>query len=271
MTFLPGDEEEPFSRSDAPQAFWEYVRRHGRNGGFDNENIRALEQRVEQRFGRYLRDVLITAFRSGTEYQYRRRPPFPVEFYVERGGATTAPAFAFQVAGFRYGSLTLDIDVAGLKGLSEFFDKNVELFQVVLCQYAPTALAMAVSGNGGGGIDGLGCKLKFPPELATAFNDATAAGNPSHTLTAAPASTPKKLESLNWAWIVSNTSLVLPVLLALLVIYFAFVGLDRERDRLSQGLTSLADKQTEVLKLLATTVQQKTAATEAQKSNSATK
>jgi hypothetical protein len=107
-------DEEKFARSDAPQAFWDYVRRHVRNGGIDNENIRELEQRVVQRFGRYLRDLFATDFRTGGEDDYRRRR-FRGEFYVERNAAPL-PAFAFQVAGFRYGSLSLDIDVAGLKG-----------------------------------------------------------------------------------------------------------------------------------------------------------
>ncbi|HXS93644.1 MAG TPA: hypothetical protein VN736_03505 [Candidatus Limnocylindrales bacterium] len=257
ITFTTTDEA-PFSSSDASRGFWDYVQRHIRNGGFENENIRAVEQRVVQRFGRHLRDLLLTDFRTGGDSRYRRRN-FPVEFYVERQ-PISAPSFAFQVAGFRYGSMTLDVDVAGLKGMAEFFDKNIELLQVVLCQYAPAALAMAAGGNGNGGdtwIDGLDCKIQTGPQFAATFNSDTNATTQPMAIPGSPAS--KTLQSINWAWIVSNTSLVLPVLLSLVVFYFAFVGLDHERERLAQGMTSLADKQTEVLKVLATTIQQKAA------------
>jgi hypothetical protein len=38
--------------------------------------------------------------------------------------------------------------------------------------------------------------------------------------------------------------------------YFAFVGLDHERERLSQAMSSFADKQTEMIKVLAVIAQQ---------------
>ena len=48
----------------------------------------------------------------------------------------------------------------------------------------------------------------------------------------------------------SNTSLVVPVILSLIIVYFAFVGIDHERERLSQAMSSLADKQTETRRSL---------------------
>ncbi len=246
--------EEKVPRSDAPRAFWAYVQRHFRNGGIDNENIGEMEKRVVQRFGRYLRDLLATDYRTGADYDYRRRP-FPVEFVMERS-AVPLPAFAFQVAGFRYGSLSLDVEVAGLKGLTEFFDKNSDLLRIVLCQYAPNALAMAVGGNGRASIDGLECKIQSSPEMDRPFTSLPSAptGTTANTQPADSGSS-KKLESLNWAWIVSNTSLVVPVILSLVIVYFAFVGIDHERERLSQAMSSLADKQTEMIKVLANLAQ----------------
>ena len=269
VTFEAADEEK-LARSDAPQAFWDYLRRHVRNGGIDNENIRELEQRVVQKFGRYLRDLLATDFRTGGENEYRRRR-FPGEFYVERNAAPV-PAFAFQVTGFRYGTLSLDIDVAGLKGLADFFDKNSDLLRIVLCQYAPNALAMAASGNGGGSIDGLECRFQSAPELERAFTSQPSPPPGTSATQTADAASPKKLEALNWAWIVSNTSLLVPVVLSLVIVYFAFVSIEHERDRLSQAMSSLADKQTEMMKVLAAIAQpQKSAADVVTKSPSPTK
>jgi len=141
--------------------------------------------------------------------------------------------------------------------LADFFDKNSDLLRIVLCQYAPTALAMAASGNGGASIDGLECRLQSAPELELAFASPspTVPGTGTTTQGANTVSS-KSLETLNWAWIVSNTSLVVPVVLSLVIVYFAFVGIEHERDRLSQAMSSLADKQTEMLKVLAAIAQQ---------------
>jgi hypothetical protein len=204
------------------------------------------------RFGRNLRELLLNDFSTGRNLRYRQYP----EFYFD-SRPSSAPPFAFQVVGFRYGSLMLDVDVTGLKGLSRFFDKNIDMLQVVLCQYAPTALAMAAVGNDNSDawIDGLECKIQVGQQLAAAFNSDT--NSTTQTMPIPGSATSKTVQSINWAWIVSNTSLVLPVLLSLVVFYFAFAGLDHERERLAQGMTSLADKQTDVLKVLATTIQQR--------------
>jgi hypothetical protein len=55
------------------------------------------------------------------------------------------------------------------------------------------------------------------------------------------------------------------------VIYFAFVGVEHERDRLWHAMTSLAERQTEVLRVLATTIQQQKVLSEVPKEGSARK
>jgi hypothetical protein len=230
------------SESDAAQVFWDYVRQRSEigRGRFEIEGgVQELEQRVVQRFGRSLREVLLTDF-----------------FGVESREEIAVPVFAFQVIGFRYGSLSLDIDVVGLKGLAEFFDKNIDLFRIVLSQYAPSALTMALGAYEGGWIEGLECAVQPTAEIDRAFDVPAQQEAGISKAIQQPANSSRSLQSLNWAWIVSNTSLVLPVILSLIVMYLAFVSLEHERDRLSQGMSSLVDKQTEIMRVLVTIPQQ---------------
>ena len=61
-----------------------------------------------------------------------------------------------------------------------------------------------------------------------------------------------KLQAVNWAWILANTSLVVPVLLCIFVWYVTTQGIEKDREQLRQMISSLADKQNEVIKLLVT-------------------
>ncbi len=131
------------SEEDAPRAFWKQVQSNYRNSGFDEAPPRRLEERIIAAFGRDLRHTLIHEFMFGRGTR-SRKPRFPgddqlVEFRLP--SATSIPVFAFQVTGISYGSLSLGLDVAGVKGLTEFFDNNFALFHTVLSQYAPLAFA----------------------------------------------------------------------------------------------------------------------------------
>ncbi len=156
---------------------------------------------------------------------------------------------AFRTVGFRYGSLSLDLDVAGVKSLVEFFDGNMEVFQVALEQYAPTALGGSVTSYDRNNIRGMECSAVPSAALAAAFtaSSGAATGQSSQSVTSGLGS---KLQAVNWAWIIANTSLVVPVLLSIFVWYVTVQGIEKDREQLRQMISSLADKQNEVIKLL---------------------
>jgi len=59
-----------------------------------------------------------------------------------------------------------------------------------------------------------------------------------------------KTQAINWAWVVSNTSLILPVALALAVVYMAFQSLSNERAEVGKAMLQLQERQNEVIRLL---------------------
>jgi Na+/melibiose symporter-like transporter len=59
-----------------------------------------------------------------------------------------------------------------------------------------------------------------------------------------------KLDTVKWAWTLANTSLVVPVILGLLVWYAAIQGIEKEREQLRQIITSLAERQNDIIKML---------------------
>jgi hypothetical protein len=231
----------PFRERDLASEFWQFVAEHtDRKLQFEEGKTGRLEQLVLRRFGIRLRDTLLAEFGGlGRD----RHPEFVVG--VER----RHPAFAFQAVGLRYGSLALDLDVAGVKSLVEFFDGNIEVFQVALAQYGPTSLGGSVTDYYRQEVTDLECSATPSAELVSAFSSASA---PSSSPQGAGSGVRSKLEAVNWAWILANTSLVVPVLLCIFVWYVTTQGIEKDREQLRQMITSLAERQNEVIKLLVT-------------------
>lgn len=241
-------------RAGEPARFWRYVSQNMKNGNgsLDDESFFRLERLAVGAFGRRLRELLLTDYEDGPERH--RRGPMKESGFVEVVGQSRS-AFAFQVAGFRYGSLALDIDVLGIKALADFFDHNAELCELVLAQYAPLALAYAITSNGYSRVDGLMSEVDASP-LGPAFLALASATpvQPSNPAKPSRQTSPGLVRGvaagLKWQWIAANTSLLVPVLLSLGVLYFGFVGLDRERERVWQAIKDLSEKQNEVLRIL---------------------
>ena len=162
----------------------------------------------------------------------------------------TTPLFAFQVTGVSYGSLSLGLDVAGAKGLVEFFNNNFALFQTVLSQYAPLAFAVAATGHDTAYIDGLTCTVDAPKQVVDAFDQSTPTPAAPGANQRGPSPAPFNVQAINWAWVVSNTSLILPVALALAVVYMAFESLSSERAEVGKAMLQLQERQNEVIRLL---------------------
>ncbi|MCZ2156788.1 MAG: hypothetical protein LC114_23320 [Bryobacterales bacterium] len=143
----------------------------------------------------------------------------------------------------------------GIKALADFFDRNAALCEMVLAQYAPLALAYALTFNSYAHVDGLMSEVNAaglgPAFAALATVPPVPPANPTTPANQAnPGVVGSVAAGLKWQWIAANTSLLVPVLLSLVVLYFGFVGLDRERERVWQAIKDLSEKQNEVLRIL---------------------
>ena len=242
------------SEEDIPRAFWSQVQQNRRNSGLDEASPRRLEERIVSSFGRDLRDTLINEFMFGRSARNRYKRRFPEELLeayrpVPSG---TIPMFAFQVTGLNYGSLSLGLDIAGAKGLVEFFNNNYGLFQTVLTQYAPLAFAVAATGFDSAHIDGLTCTVNAPQQVVDAFNQPTATPGVALNTTQQPGGrAPTNLQALNRMWIAANTSLIPAVVLALAVLFIAFQSLSNEKAEVTKAMSQLQERQNEVIRLLA--------------------
>ncbi len=240
------------SDSDLTSAFWSQVQSNHRNSGLDDSSAKRLEERIIANFGRDLRDTLIQEFKFGGGARNHRRKEFPEHMVEYRASPGPVPSFCFQVTGLKYGSLALGIDVIGVKGLVEFFDNNFDLFKTVLNQYAPLAFAVSATAYSSAYIDGLTSTVEASKQLSDAFNKDQTPTKPVDKATEGLLA--GKAQAVNWAWVVSNTSLILPVVLALAIIYIAFQSLSSERDELRKAVLQLQDRQNEVIRLLAPTL-----------------
>lgn len=130
--------------------------------------------------------------------------------------AGTKVIFVFRVTG--YSSINLDLSVASLNKLSEAFDNDFESFRVFLEAFVPQAYARVFNYGDDKRLD---CLVQIPASYAQAFNVASspsfpAAIQPQHLV---EQSTVGGREKAEWLWRLANGSLILPVLLALYVMY----------------------------------------------------
>lgn len=243
-------------RSASAGGFWHYIQQH-MTPAARFASGEEMERRLRREFGMVLRNLLLTEFLKGRAYGVRNGSPGE-SATAERESAAeagAAPLFALDVASdINYGSMSFDLCVAGLRGFLGFFDSNWQLFRIAFVQYCPIALAILASGYAGPAdgmaIDQLAVAVEPSQEMIDAFNRASA-GAVDGSARQGLLDGLRVRDAANWAWISSNTSLLVPVLMALVVLYVAHRGVERERRELQAGILALEEQQTRVIRLLA--------------------
>lgn len=145
---------------------------------------------------------------------------------------------AIAVRSVDYGSLDLVVLIEGLDKLARAFDDYFPAFRVALEQYAPDALADSIEEDD---LD-VTCRIDNVQDVASAF---AAAGQPKEAVVATASKEDKDVDKerlagrIKWAWIVSNTSLILPVLLALYVVQVVHAELGERGRRLDEREAAL--------------------------------
>jgi hypothetical protein len=225
VTFrLEGSEDTATEKS-----FWGYlselqIKRTGKGYEFSAEPTD-----FRTRFCRNLREKLITSLIGDQVSLDKWRPT----------------RFAFMIDRVTYGSMTMELSVAGVKDLVELFDNNLDVFKVIFAQCAPAALIQSVD-DLTLSADYITCEVDASLSLSRAFSE----GNKPRKLGTSREVQERSIEAIKWAWVTSNTSLIIPAMLALAILYVAFQALQNDRKDLRESVLVLQKEQTEVLRLL---------------------
>ncbi|MFM7346721.1 MAG: hypothetical protein ACKO1J_15300 [Tagaea sp.] len=134
----------------------------------------------------------------------------------ERLAAAAGVAFSTKIVG--YSSLNLDIVPGSFKQIAAAFENDFDSFRVFLEAFVPVAFAGVFSEASS---DRLEFSVTVPTSAEQAFRDAKieVASHPA-LVAAVPASAPASgRERAEWLWRLANGSLLVPLLLALLVMY----------------------------------------------------
>lgn len=153
--------------------------------------------------------------------------------------------FSAKIAG--YSSLNLDISVSGIAALADVFDRDFDSFRVFLEAFIPHAVGRVFWEET---ADLLEYSTQIPPSFEASFKAATAQPLPAYapanpaTVAALPATPREKAE---WLWKLANGSLLLPVLLALVVMYFGLSMLNDIRGTQFDALKPVLEHQLKLL------------------------
>lgn len=226
-----------------------------------DESVESLENRLCRQFGQKFRNKLQEHFRDtlheleratyGEEIHYMRKDlHFRDKYYADWGSAldslielrqnilvehqdysrlinsllcVSETRFATKILG--YSSLEFGIIPSNVQKLLEAFDNNTEILRVVLAQFIPDVFDNIFDHRYGGDFDfQIDLNFKVPPE-------APKADTKPRSLTNKPQQVMQDEQILNrneithkaeWVWKLVNGSLLVPVILTLLVLYFVF-------------------------------------------------
>src|SRR5215207_2601952 len=135
---------------------------------------------------------------------------------IEKRIEPALPKVTVRVRRIGYGSIEFFLDIIGLKG-----DAGRQFLLAALAQYAPLAFN-----------ESMGTSLPF--NVVVALSEVEGGNMPE-----AEAGTTKKLFLQPLAWFIANTSLLLPVLLALYVCHVVYTSLMHELDGVRTERTGL--------------------------------
>jgi hypothetical protein len=137
---------------------------------------------------------------------------------LEKLGAAGAVHFSVRIAG--YSSLNLDLSTGAFKSLAEAFDNDFDSFRVFLEAFVPQAFGEVFSSDA---ADRMNFTVQVPASYEKEFVLVRSASPPPGPgdNTMQPASQPATTtrERAEWLWRLANGSLLVPLLLALLVMY----------------------------------------------------
>lgn len=203
-----------------PQAFWHAVKflNEEAYGRPETESIDIVEaMRFERRFS--------AAFPSRLEKLINGK------FFFDEGQKLFKRPISIRLLNVEYGSLKAILDVVGVDS-----SEARELVLTALSAYAPQAFR-----------DAMGMDVNLPTSVVPLqIGDSSEQSAKSSDGVAA-----KGMAGVGRAWIIANTSLILPVLLAFAIFYYLFAFYVGQSERLNSELAGLRAERAEYMKMLA--------------------
>jgi hypothetical protein len=153
----------------------------------------------------------------------------------------------FTVRIAAYSSLDLDLSIGSLKSVAEAFDNDFDSFRVFLEAFAPQAFGNVFSEETADSAD---FTVQVPVSYKTAFTTAPQDNpSPPETATAKTNSPPNSTtrERAEWLWRLANGSLLVPVLIALFVMYQGMSVLKEIHTSQSEAMKPILDHELKLL------------------------
>ncbi len=168
----------------------------------------------------------------------------------ERLAAAAGITFSTRIAG--YSSLNLELSTGSFQQLAKAFENDFDSFRVFLEAFVPVAFATVFTEDD---ADRLEFAVTIPPSAEQSFRTAATNTHGSHITAPAPSSPPVPVaasqsmtrERAEWLWRLANGSLLVPVLLALLVLYQGMRMLSDIRATQYEALKPILEHQLKLL------------------------
>ena len=188
--------------------------------GFDREILR---DRMQFKMERNNDQFDETIFRLLEQKQQLLRESPSLRNATERLVAAAGITFSARIAG--YSSLVLDLFAEPFKLVASAFENDFDSFRVFLEVFAPVAFADVFTVSTANKLD---FEVHIPISTEKAFRKVAIEAPDSQVVQASPQTGvgSRGRERAEWIWKVANGSLLIPVLLALLVVYYGLQTLN---------------------------------------------
>lgn len=130
----------------------------------------------------------------------------------------------FGIENIYYSSLGFDLIIEPFDKAAELFDNNYELLRTFFDQYVPESFlsSLAMPSN----LSIIPISINYPNEFKIDFENINKVKGYSNMDYSNSNFNQNKWDKARWAWTITNTSLVLPVILALFLLYFIYNKLE---------------------------------------------
>ncbi|MDF0541211.1 hypothetical protein PX699_02555 [Sphingobium sp. H39-3-25] len=216
----------------------------GEYRSLDHFLFRVIE-RPDRGFGGDASQIFETLTRHLDQRQELFRSSPEIRRLQEKMARAGSVYFSVRIAG--YSSLNLDVSVSSLSALADVFDRDFDSFRVFLEAFVPQAFNQVFWHDASDLVE---FSTHIPSGFAAAFSAAAIApaiSQPVPNPLSTPPSGPSSREKAEWLWKLANGSLLLPVLLALIVMYFGMSMLIEIRGTQYDALKPVLDHQLKLL------------------------
>jgi hypothetical protein len=218
------DESRRLPTKEAPPTlFWKSIE-DPLSGEIDNAFVRRAEAYLHTHFGTNLKSVLVNGL---------------VESRMVLS-TTEKRSFEFRISSLSYETLDLSVLIAGLPMLVDFFDNNFDLFKMALDNYVPIAFDKTIR-TGKLRLENVDFEITFSDNITKVFSEKSSAQHET-SVTKTQGGSLQRSERFQWLWLASNTSLIIPVILIIVVFYSAIRDMRATRDLSFQLMNTIASE-----------------------------